>query len=108
MQRASARGGNQRREALAPVAYLLDEQLDDGGSRSVRFALAQTAAWLTDGIEPGDGGEVSYDGPDSRLAETDSVLGRLRYALPPVSFAGGPADWARPPGPWGTDSARWV
>lgn len=92
----------------AAVLRSLTEQLDDGGSRSVRFALAQTAAWLTDGIEPGDGGEASYDGPDSRLAETDSALGQLRYALSPVSFAGGPADWARPPGPWGTDSARWV
>ena len=41
------------------------------------------------------------------LAERDSALGRLRYALPPVSFEGGPRDWARPPGVWGADPAAW-
>lgn len=25
-----------------------------------------------------------------------------------VYAAGGPADWARPPGPWGTDAAAWL
>ncbi|MFF3505165.1 CoA transferase [Streptomyces sp. NPDC003247] len=43
-----------------------------------------------------------------RLAEADSRLGRLRYVLPPVSFDGGPVDWAVPPGPWGADPARWA
>ncbi|MBD0842417.1 CoA transferase [Streptomyces sp. TRM68416] len=59
----------------------------------------------------GGGGEVggaAYEAPDPWLAESDSALGRLRYALPPVSFAGGPVDWARPPGVWGADSARWA
>ncbi|MEU2851705.1 hypothetical protein ACFZB6_08220 [Streptomyces syringium] len=41
------------------------------------------------------------------LSERDSPLGRLRYALPPVAFDGGPRDWARPPGRWGTDAPRW-
>ena len=44
----------------------------------------------------------------NRLAETDSALGRLRYALPPVSLAGGPVDWALPPVPWGSSPARWA
>lgn len=30
-----------------------------------------------------------YAGPDEWLAQTDSALGLLRYALPPVSFEGG-------------------
>ncbi|MFI5795676.1 CoA transferase [Streptomyces sp. NPDC051677] len=57
------------------------------------------------------GGEVSggaYGGPEPWLAETDSRIGRLRYALPAVSFDGGPGDWTRPPGVWGADPARWL
>ncbi|AKZ54945.1 hypothetical protein SAM23877_1896 [Streptomyces ambofaciens ATCC 23877] len=52
--------------------------------------------------------EAAGSGPEPWLAERDSPLGRLRYALPPVSFRGGPTDWARPPGPWGADTARWT
>ncbi|WP_406370717.1 CoA transferase [Streptomyces sp. NBC_00647] len=51
---------------------------------------------------------ASYDRPDAWLSERDSPIGRLRHALSPVSFTGGPADWSRPPGPWGTDAARWA
>ncbi|MFE3038264.1 CoA transferase [Streptomyces canus] len=103
----------------AAVLRALTEQSYEGGSRFVRLALARTARWLTDGADGrGDGsdrtdmvaGDVesdSYDGPGPWLAETDSALGRLRYALSPVSFEGGPADWSRPPVPWGTDAARW-
>ncbi len=98
----------------AAVLRALTEQSYEGGSRLVRLALARTAAWLIDGgvaSAPGDDsgipGNETYDGPDGWLAETDSGLGRLRYALSPVAFAGGPADWARPPVPWGTDDARW-
>ncbi|MEV7076782.1 CoA transferase [Streptomyces sp. NPDC093990] len=102
----------------AAVLRALDEQASDGGSRFVRLALARTAQWLTDGVdgtdgtgavpEDGEDGEGGpYDGPGPWLAERDSALGRLRYALSPVSFEGGPVDWHRPPGPWGTDAARW-
>ncbi|MFI5682880.1 CoA transferase [Streptomyces sp. NPDC051636] len=90
------------------VLRALTEQAYDGGSRFVRLALARTAYWLTDGLERGADGHLPYDGPDAWLAETDSGLGRLRYARPAVSFAGAPADWARSPVPWGTDAARWV
>ncbi|MGI5453689.1 CoA transferase [Streptomyces sp. CA-249302] len=91
----------------AAVLRALTEQVDEGGSRSVRMALARTAQWLVNGTGTGGVGELSYDGPEPWLGETDSALGRLRYALPPVSFEGGPADWARPPVPWGSQPARW-
>jgi crotonobetainyl-CoA:carnitine CoA-transferase CaiB-like acyl-CoA transferase len=92
----------------AAVLRALTEQSCDGGSRLVRLALARTAHWLMDGIRPAPATGAPYDGPDAWLAETDSRLGRLRHALPPVSFAGGPAGWARPPVPWGSDTAGWV
>ncbi|MEV4232324.1 CoA transferase, partial [Streptomyces bobili] len=91
----------------AAVLRALTEQASEGCGRVVRLALARTAAWLTDGVEPGE--EALGDGPpQSWLGETDSPIGRLRYALPPVSFDGGPGDWARPPGPWGADPASWA
>ncbi|MDX3752239.1 CoA transferase [Streptomyces sp. AK08-02] len=95
----------------AGVLRALSDQVREGGSRFVRLALARTAGWLMDGAEPGQGAPVvdrAYDGPEAWLAERDSALGRLRYARPPVSLTGGPVDWARPPGVWGTDRARWV
>ncbi|MFE9094889.1 CoA transferase [Streptomyces sp. NPDC007264] len=93
----------------AAVLRSLTEQTQQGGTRVVRLALARTAAWLTDGAVRATGhAQEAYDRPADWLAETDSVLGRLRYALPPTRFAGGPADWARPPGRWGEDPARWA
>jgi crotonobetainyl-CoA:carnitine CoA-transferase CaiB-like acyl-CoA transferase len=97
----------------AAVLRALTEQSYEGGSRFVRLALARTARWLTDGggmgdLAAGDAGSGSYDGPGPWLSQTDSALGRLRYALSPVSFEGGPVDWDRPPVPWGTDAARWL
>jgi crotonobetainyl-CoA:carnitine CoA-transferase CaiB-like acyl-CoA transferase len=105
----------------AAVLRALTEQSYEGGSRFVRLALARTAQWLMNGVRAGDNGEASYggpgawptenapyDGPDSWLAETDSALGRLRYARSPVAFEGGPVDWARPPGPWGSDMPGWI
>ncbi|CAL9588445.1 CoA transferase [Streptomyces sp. enrichment culture] len=96
----------------AGVLRALTDQADEGGSRLVRVALARTAAWLLEGgtgraDAPGapETGEVP---PGPWLAGTDSPLGGLRYVLPPVTFAGGPRDWARPPGRWGADPARWV
>ncbi|MGW0424503.1 CoA transferase [Streptomyces sp. NPDC003015] len=97
----------------AAVLRALTEQPHEGGSRFVRLALARTARWLTDGVDDmgdlaaGDAGTGSYDGPGPWLSEADSALGRLRYALSPVSFEGGPTDWGRPPVPWGTDAPGW-
>ncbi|MFE7658413.1 CoA transferase [Streptomyces bottropensis] len=93
----------------AAVLRALTEQAEQGYSRVVRLSLARTAAWLTGGIEhaPGEDEGAAYEGPRAWVAERDSRLGRLRYALSPVSFEGGPGDWARPPGPWGADGPRW-
>ncbi|MEU6307434.1 CoA transferase [Streptomyces chartreusis] len=91
----------------AAVLRALTERADQGDGRRVRLALARTARWLTDGIEPGPRGDVAYEAPDAWLGERDSALGRLRYALSPVSFEDGPRDWARGPGVWGADPARW-
>ncbi|WP_328441330.1 CoA transferase [Streptomyces sp. NBC_00444] len=110
----------------AGVLRALTEQSYEGGSRFVRLALARTAAWLMHGVggadaeddvyagrgagagRGADAGNDVHAGPDGWLAETDSALGRLRYVLPPVSFAGGPVDWGRAPGVWGSDAARWA
>ncbi|MER6112206.1 CoA transferase [Streptomyces hirsutus] len=111
----------------AAVLRALAEQADEGGSRFVRLALARTAAWLLEGAAPAraPGGDRTAAAPGHAsaststpvpaaggsaadwLTETDSALGRLRYARSPVSFTGGPRDWGRPPGPWGADAARW-
>ncbi|MGV9991030.1 CoA transferase [Streptomyces sp. NPDC003374] len=120
----------------AAVLRALTEQSSEGGSRVVRLSLARTASWLLsaaertepavtepgagrkDGAsrragpsrEPGPSREAAgpYERPDRWLGERDSRLGRLRYALPPVAFDGGPGDWAHPPTPWGSDPARWT
>ncbi|MFF1277208.1 CoA transferase [Streptomyces marokkonensis] len=95
----------------AGVLRALTEQTEEGGSRLVRVALARTAGWLLEGAgrEGAAGGRRAGDDldPGPWLAEADGPLGRLRYALSPVTFADGPRDWARPPGGWGTDPARW-
>ncbi|MFV0136773.1 CoA transferase [Streptomyces sp. HMX87] len=97
----------------AGVLRALTDQTAEGGSRYVGVALARTAAWLAaprpaGEVRPDDAGGTDRPGPGEWLAERDSGIGRLRYALPPVSFTGGPADWARPPGVWGSDAARWL
>ncbi|MGW5636512.1 CoA transferase [Streptomyces sp. NPDC003832] len=96
----------------AGVLRALTERYDEGGGRVVRLALARTAHWLTTGATGATGtqtpGAAPYDGPGPWLRERDSALGRLRYALPPVAHTGGPTDWARPPGVYGTDPARWA
>ncbi|MER5216020.1 CoA transferase [Streptomyces sp. NPDC002838] len=106
----------------AAVLRAVTEQSYEGGSRFIRPALARTAEWLVNGVAASDTGQASYgeagpcpteeaapyDGPGSWLSETDSALGRLRYARSPVAFDGGPVDWARPPGPWGADAPGWI
>ncbi|MGP3771363.1 CoA transferase [Streptomyces sp. SDT5-1] len=96
----------------AAVLRALTEQTADGGSRVARLALAHTAAWLLGGARPVGHGEPAepYEAADPAawLTEADSPIGRLRHALPPLSFDGGPANWARPPGCWGTDEPGWL
>ncbi|WP_328539496.1 CoA transferase [Streptomyces sp. NBC_00344] len=73
--------------------------LTEGGGHLAGLALAGTAAWLLD--------SPRYD-PRDWLTETGSPVGRLRHALPPVGFDGGPANWSRPPGTWGSDAPVWA
>ncbi|MGW0872953.1 CoA transferase [Streptomyces sp. NPDC002740] len=114
------------RLSLARTAAWLTEEAwasegVDAPGGDVRSGAGRNEAGRNEGVRMGEGEgkgmtkardrEVSGGGsvgPGPWLAETDSPLGRLRHALPPVSFDGGPGDWARPPGPWGADPARWL
>ncbi|MEU9791227.1 CoA transferase [Streptomyces sparsogenes] len=90
----------------AGVLRALTEQHRTGGTRLVRLALAQTAHWLVHDLAPAPGEDDGFDA-ERWLTETDSPMGRLRHALPPVSYEGSPVDWARPSGRWGTDAPVW-
>ncbi|MEU6015213.1 CoA transferase [Streptomyces sp. NPDC047515] len=90
----------------AGVLRALTEQHRTGGTRLVRLALTQTAHWLVHDLAPAPGEEEGFDA-EHWLTETDSPMGRLRHALPPVSYDGSPVNWARPPGLWGTDAPVW-
>ncbi|MEU2494097.1 CoA transferase [Streptomyces sp. NPDC007883] len=90
----------------AGVLRALTEQHRTGGTRLVRLALTQTAHWLIHDLAPAPGEDEGFNA-EHWLTETDSPVGRLRHALPPVSYEGGPVDWARPPGRWGTDAPVW-
>ncbi|MFK3733608.1 CoA transferase [Streptomyces sp. NPDC088090] len=84
----------------AAVLRSLTEQEREGGSRLVRLALAQTGHWLAHGLP-------RYD-PGRYLAESEGPLGRLRHAVSPVAYEGGPAGWSRPPGVAGADAPAWA
>ncbi|MFI2373011.1 CoA transferase [Streptomyces sp. NPDC018833] len=91
----------------AGVLRALTEQYGTGGARLVELALARTAAWLVNDLhKTPDTAAGEYDA-ERWLTEADSPMGRLRHALPPVSFDGGPANWAFPAGLWGTDAPEW-
>ncbi|WP_329499394.1 CoA transferase [Kitasatospora herbaricolor] len=93
----------------AAVLRALTDRGASGGGRILRLSLAGTADWLLHGIRrpaAAEGAAGPAD-PDPWLAERDSAIGRLRYALPPAGYEGGPADWSRPPGRWGTDAPVW-
>ncbi|WP_282698187.1 CoA transferase [Streptomyces sp. CC208A] len=84
----------------AAVLRSLTEQERDGGSRLVRLALAQTGHWLAHGLP-------RY-APERYLTESEGPLGRLRHAVSPVTYEGGPAGWSRPPGVAGADAPEWT
>ncbi|MEU2241921.1 CoA transferase [Streptomyces sp. NPDC018338] len=84
----------------AAVLRSLTEQDREGGTRLVRLALAQTGHWLT--------GTLPRYEPGRYVTETDGPLGRLRHALSPVAYEGGPAGWSRPPGVAGADAPEWA
>lgn len=113
--------------AAALLRALTEQRTGTTGSRLVRLSLARTAHWLSHGLprasEDGAGGrqealeEEEFD-PSPWLAETDSPLGRLRYALPAVGFgpagsgvedgARSPVDWSRATGVAGGDEPVWL
>ncbi|MFF8602881.1 CoA transferase [Streptomyces sp. NPDC015232] len=84
----------------AAVLRALTEQDRDGGTRLVRVALAQTGHWLSHALPRHE--------PERWLTESAGPLGRLRHALSPVAYEGGPAGWSRPPGRPGGDEPRWL
>ncbi|XIE78023.1 CoA transferase [Streptomyces sp. SBR177] len=84
----------------AAVLRALTEQDRDGGTRLVRVALAQTGHWLSHALPRHE--------PERWLTESAGPLGRLRHALSPVAYEGGPAGWSRPPGLPGGDEPRWL
>ncbi|MGJ7416329.1 CoA transferase [Streptomyces cinereoruber] len=84
----------------AAVLRSLTERDRDGGTRLVRLALARTGHWLTHALP-------AYD-PGRYLTESQGPLGRLRHALSPVAYEGGPAGWSRPPGLPGADAPAWA
>ncbi|MEU3019730.1 CoA transferase [Nocardiopsis sp. NPDC007018] len=91
----------------AGVLRALTDRQTDGRGRHLRFSLAGTAGWLMNDIAPvpSDGG--GYD-PAAWLTESPSAYGRLRHALPPVSYEGGPAGWEHASTRWGGDTAAWL
>lgn len=91
----------------AGVLRALTERQSDGRGRRLRFSLAGTAGWLMNGIPSEAVGEGTYEAADW-LTETSSDYGKLRYALPPVAYEGGPGDWTRPSTRWGSDQAAWL
>ncbi|MFF1905568.1 CoA transferase [Kitasatospora sp. NPDC058218] len=95
--------------AAGVLRALTDQRTGRPGGRHLRYSLAGTASWLQHGIAPAAPGPAGAepDDPKHWLAETDSPYGRLRHALPPLAYEGGPADWSRPPGRWGTDAPAW-
>ncbi|MCH0542484.1 CoA transferase [Streptomyces sp. MUM 203J] len=101
----------------AAVLRALTERQRGGGTWLVRATLARTAHWLLHELDDagtgeaagtaGTPGEEPYE-PEPWLVGRDSPLGRVRHARSPVMFEGGPRDWARPAGRWGTDLPRWT
>lgn len=91
----------------AGVLRALTERQSDGRGRHLRFSLAGTARWLMNDIppEPAEGG--GYE-PADWLTEGPSDYGRLRYALPPVAYEGGPGGWDSTSTRWGSDRAAWL
>ncbi|MFI9719707.1 CoA transferase [Streptomyces sp. NPDC052396] len=91
----------------AAVLRALAEQRTAGGTYHAVLALAQTANWLVNSVPPDQGAAPGPYRPEAYLAEARGELGVLRHALPPVSIDGGPDNWVRIPGRWGTDAPEW-
>ena len=91
----------------AGVLRALTERQVDGRGRHLRFSLAGTASWLMHDMAPVPAGEGTHDAQEW-LTQARSAYGRLRYALSPVRYEGGPEDWRYTATRWGTDPAVWL
>lgn len=91
----------------AGVLRSLTEQHTAGGARLVEVALAQTAAWLTHGLDAGPAPAPEGYAEGRWLTERATPRGVLRHARPAVAYAGGPEDWAAPSGLLGADAPAW-
>ncbi|SCL29170.1 CoA-transferase family III [Micromonospora rhizosphaerae] len=93
----------------AAVLRALTLRHQQGGAWSIQLSLARTARWLLHELPPRRSvGPAAAPDPDRWCDERDAPVGRLRYALPPVSLLGGPRTWATPPTPWGGDPPAWL
>jgi crotonobetainyl-CoA:carnitine CoA-transferase CaiB-like acyl-CoA transferase len=86
----------------------LARQVEEGGSRRVRVALARTGTWL-DGLGRVDGSGVADTTANDVRDLTDEMasdFGRLRFITPPGGLDETPPRWTRPPGRPGAEP-RW-
>jgi len=90
----------------AGIMHALTRQLAGEGAVQVQMSLVRTAHWLLDAVRPSVGGALPA--VDDVLREQQTPSGLLRYPPPAVQIAGGPDDWTRVGGRWGTDSAYWL
>ncbi|MGC1215596.1 MAG: CoA transferase, partial [Micromonospora sp.] len=93
----------------AAVLRALAQRHQRGGAWSVELSLARIARWLLHELpaHPSPAPPAVPD-PARWCDERDAPVGRVRYALPPVSLPGGPRTWATPPTPWGGDPSTWL
>lgn len=81
----------------------------EGGAWTVELSLARTARWLLHELPTAaPGGPAAAVDPALWCDERASVVGRLRYARPPVTLPGGPVTWATGPTAWGSDPPAWL
>lgn len=78
-----------------------------GEGSLLRLSLAATAHALLRAGAPGRPRPAAGEPEPPVLLAAATERGTLRYAPSPVEFAGGPRDWSRTPGLWGTDAPRW-
>ncbi|MGW9351492.1 CoA transferase [Nocardiopsis flavescens] len=90
----------------AAVLRALTDRAADGRGRDLRLSLAGTAGLLLHGIAPAPAPGGVHD-PERWLTAADSPYGGLRYARPPIGYAGAPRDWASPPTRQGSDAPAW-
>ncbi|WP_280723452.1 CoA transferase [Kitasatospora sp. MAA4] len=91
----------------AAVLRAVTERQASGAGTQLRLSLAGTAGWLTGGLAAARAGQGTHEAA-RWLGGTRTPHGLLTYALPPIGYAGAPADWSRGPGRWGTDTPTWT